>query len=172
MSKLILTHRVRSPQVVGVRKQGTPLCRRRRNACSVNFASVAGSIRQNDPLPGSSCERATFTKYRFRERLCRIEFWNHRNIRLILNPFHPEATADELQPVLPDNFHQVHRVIYLKNNSEELSIISTTGLLATGLSIQDILYKVYIYKYIYIYIYTVVPLFSGHYWFQAIVSLY
>ena len=58
----------------GVLKHGTPLCLLRLNACSVNLASDAGSIRQNDPLPGSSCERGTFTKYRFNDKLCLIEF--------------------------------------------------------------------------------------------------
>lgn len=53
----------------GVLKHGTPLCRLFLNACAVNLASDAGSIRQNEPLPGSSWERGTFTKYRFSERL-------------------------------------------------------------------------------------------------------
>ncbi len=43
-------------------KQGTPLCRLLRNACSASFCSHDGSIRQNEPLPGSSCARGTFTK--------------------------------------------------------------------------------------------------------------
>ncbi len=47
----------------GVRKHGTPRCRRRRKACSTSLASEAGSIRQNEPLPGSSWLRATLTKY-------------------------------------------------------------------------------------------------------------
>lgn len=38
----------------GALKQGTPLCLLRLNACAVNFASDAGSILQNEPLPGSS----------------------------------------------------------------------------------------------------------------------
>ena len=46
----------------GVLKHGTPLCLLRLKACSVNLASDAGSMRQNDPFPGSSCERGTFTK--------------------------------------------------------------------------------------------------------------
>lgn len=46
----------------GWRKQGTPRCRLRRKACSTSFGSEAGSIRQNDPLPGSSWERGTLTK--------------------------------------------------------------------------------------------------------------
>jgi len=50
------------------------LCLRRRNDCSTNMASDVGSIRQNDPLPDSSCDRATLMKYRFNDRLCRIEF--------------------------------------------------------------------------------------------------
>ena len=50
------------------------LCLRRRNACSTNIASDDGSIRQNEPLPDSSCDRATLMKYRFNDRLCRIEF--------------------------------------------------------------------------------------------------
>jgi len=53
----------------GGRKQGTPRCLRLRNACSVSLASDAGSMRQNEPLPGSSWERGTLTKYRFSERL-------------------------------------------------------------------------------------------------------
>jgi len=52
------------------------LCLRRRNDCSTNIASDAGSIRQNDPLPDSSWDRATLMKYRFNDRLCRIEFYN------------------------------------------------------------------------------------------------
>ena len=40
--------------VKGALKHGTPRCRRRLNACSVNFTSEAGSMRQNEPLPGSS----------------------------------------------------------------------------------------------------------------------
>ena len=35
-------------------KHGTPLCRLLRNACSASFCSQDGSIRQNDPFPGSS----------------------------------------------------------------------------------------------------------------------
>lgn len=58
----------------GVRKQGSPRCRRLRNACSTNLTSDWGSMRQKEPLPGSSCDRGTLTKYRFRLRLCRIEF--------------------------------------------------------------------------------------------------
>lgn len=38
----------------GALKHGTPLCLRRRKACAVNLASEAGSILQNEPLPGSS----------------------------------------------------------------------------------------------------------------------
>ena len=59
----------------GWRKQGTPRCRLRRKACSTSFGSEAGSIRQKDPFPGSSWERGTLTKYRFRDRLWRMEFW-------------------------------------------------------------------------------------------------
>ena len=44
-------------------KQGTPLCLLLLNACSTSFTSLAGSIRQKDPLPGSSWERGTLTKY-------------------------------------------------------------------------------------------------------------
>ena len=36
-------------------------------------------MRQNDPLPGSSCDLGTFTKNRFSERLCRIEFYKKTN---------------------------------------------------------------------------------------------
>lgn len=46
----------------GVRKQDTPLCRRFLKACSTNLASDEGSTRQNEPLPGSSCERGTLIK--------------------------------------------------------------------------------------------------------------
>lgn len=53
----------------GALKHGTPLCLRRRKACAVNLASEAGSILQKEPLPGSSCERATFTKYLFNDKL-------------------------------------------------------------------------------------------------------
>ncbi|MPC13966.1 hypothetical protein E2C01_006718 [Portunus trituberculatus] len=41
--------------------------------CSMPTAD-AGSIFQKLPFPGSSCDRGTFTKYRFRDRLCRMEF--------------------------------------------------------------------------------------------------
>ena len=58
----------------GCRKQGTPRCRRRRKACSTSFGSDAGSIRQKEPLPGSSCDRGTLTKYRFSDKLWRMEF--------------------------------------------------------------------------------------------------
>ena len=44
-------------------KQGTPLCLRLLNACSTSFTSLDGSIRQNEPFPGSSWERGTLTKY-------------------------------------------------------------------------------------------------------------
>lgn len=57
------------------RKQDIGRCRRRLNACSTSFPSEAASIFQKEPFPGSSCERGTFTKYRFSDRLCRIEFW-------------------------------------------------------------------------------------------------
>lgn len=40
----------------------------------MSLASEDGSILQKEPLPGSSCDRATLMKYRFRDRLCRIEF--------------------------------------------------------------------------------------------------
>jgi len=59
----------------GVLKHGTPLCLLLLKACAVNLASDAWSILQNEPLPGSSWERGTFTKYRFRDKLCLIEFW-------------------------------------------------------------------------------------------------
>ena len=58
-----------SPPPKGALKQGTPLCRRLRKACAVSLASEAGSILQNDPLPGSSWERGTLTKYRFSDKL-------------------------------------------------------------------------------------------------------
>ena len=54
--------------------QGTPRCRRLRKACSTSLASEPGSIRQKLPLPGSSWLRGTLMKYRFSDRLCRIEF--------------------------------------------------------------------------------------------------
>ncbi len=60
----------------GVLKHGTPRGRRFLNACSTSLLSDDGSILQNEPLPGSSCERATLMKYRFSDRLWRIEFWN------------------------------------------------------------------------------------------------
>ena len=43
--------------------QGTPRWRRRRKACPTSLASLAGSILQKEPLPGSSCDRGTLTKY-------------------------------------------------------------------------------------------------------------
>jgi len=63
------------PVVSGVQKQGMVFCRRFRHACSTSFFSEAGSTCQKEPLPDSSWDRGTFTKYRFSERLCRIEFW-------------------------------------------------------------------------------------------------
>lgn len=60
----------------GVLKQGTPLGLRFLKACSISLLSEEGSILQNEPLPGSSWERATLMKYRFRDRLWRIEFYN------------------------------------------------------------------------------------------------
>ncbi len=60
----------------GVLKHGTPRGRRFLNACSTSLLSDDGSILQNEPLPGSSCERGTLMKYRFSDRLWRIEFWN------------------------------------------------------------------------------------------------
>jgi len=68
------------PAVEGVLKLDTIRWRRRLKACSISFVSDAGSIRQNDPFPGSSCERGTFTKNRLSERLCRIEFYNHKTL--------------------------------------------------------------------------------------------
>jgi hypothetical protein len=65
---------LRLEEMNGVRKQGTPRCRRRRKACSTSLGSDAGSILQKLPFPGSSWERGTLTKYRFRDRLWRIEF--------------------------------------------------------------------------------------------------
>lgn len=46
----------------GVLKQGTPLGRLFLKACSINLLSEAGSILQNEPLPGSSWERGTLMK--------------------------------------------------------------------------------------------------------------
>jgi len=68
------------------------LCLRRRNACSTNIASDVGSMRQNDPLPDSSCDRATLMKYRFNDRLCRIEFCN--TIHIIHVQFVARTTRD------------------------------------------------------------------------------
>ena len=44
-------------------KQGTPRCRLLLKACSTSLISLVGSILQNDPLPGSSCDLGTLTKY-------------------------------------------------------------------------------------------------------------
>lgn len=66
------------PAVEGVLKLDTIRWRRRLKACSISFDSDAGSIRQKDPLPGSSCDLGTFTKNRFSERLCRMEFCKHQ----------------------------------------------------------------------------------------------
>ena len=44
------------------RKQDMGRWRRRLKACSTNLGSEEGSMRQKEPLPGSSCERGTFTK--------------------------------------------------------------------------------------------------------------
>lgn len=46
----------------GVLKQGTPRGLRFLKACSMSLASEDGSILQNEPLPGSSCDRATLIK--------------------------------------------------------------------------------------------------------------
>jgi len=73
------------PAVDGVLKLDTIRWRRRLKACSISFDSDAGSIRQNDPLPGSSCDLGTFTKKRLSERLCRIEFYNHRTLQARLH---------------------------------------------------------------------------------------
>lgn len=40
--------------------------------------SELASIRQKQPLPASSWARGTLTKYLFRERLCRMEFWESK----------------------------------------------------------------------------------------------
>ncbi len=63
----------------GVLKHGTPRGRRFLNACSTSLLSDDGSILQNEPLPGSSCERGTLMKYRFSDRLWRIEFWKENS---------------------------------------------------------------------------------------------
>lgn len=63
----------------GVLKQGTPRGLRFLKACSISLPSEDGSILQNEPLPGSSCDRATLMKYRFSDRLWRIEFCDRRN---------------------------------------------------------------------------------------------
>ena len=44
-------------------KQGTPRCLLRLKACSTSLISLEGSILQNDPLPGSSWDLGTLTKY-------------------------------------------------------------------------------------------------------------
>jgi len=67
----------------GVLKLDTIRWRRRLNACSISFDSDAGSILQNDPFPGSSCDLGTFTKKRLSERLCRIEFYNHTTLHCL-----------------------------------------------------------------------------------------
>ena len=61
-------------EVKGVLKQATPLCRLLLKAWSTSLLSDEGSIRQKLPLPGSSCDRGTLTKYRLSDRLCRMEF--------------------------------------------------------------------------------------------------
>ena len=71
-------HLTSMPDAEGVLKLDTMRWRRRLKACSISFDSEAGSIRQNDPLPGSSCDLGTFTKNRFSDRLCRIEFCKHQ----------------------------------------------------------------------------------------------
>jgi len=69
------------PAAEGVLKLDTLRWRRRcMNACSISFDSDAGSIRQNDPLPGSSCDRGPFKKKGLSERLCRTEFYNHTTL--------------------------------------------------------------------------------------------
>ena len=68
----------------GVLKQGTPRCLRRRKDCSTSLPSEAGSILQKLPFPGSSCDRGTLTKYRFSDKLCRIEFWKIKKNRQIV----------------------------------------------------------------------------------------
>lgn len=69
---------------MGVLKQGTPLGLRFLKACSISLPSEAGSILQKEPFPGSSWERATLMKYRFRDRLWRIEFWTNIQYHWIL----------------------------------------------------------------------------------------
>ena len=66
-------------EIYGGRKHGTPRCLRFRKACSINFGSQLESILQNDPFPGSSWDRGTFMKYRFKDKLWRIEFWSKQN---------------------------------------------------------------------------------------------
>lgn len=46
----------------GVLKQVTPRGRRFLKACSMSLPSEDGSILQKEPLPGSSCDRATLMK--------------------------------------------------------------------------------------------------------------
>lgn len=62
----------------GVLKHGTPRGLRFLKAWSMSLASDDGSILQKEPFPGSSCDRATLMKYRFRDRLWRIEFCKER----------------------------------------------------------------------------------------------
>ena len=52
-----------------LQKHGTALCLLFRHACSTSFRSEAGSTLQNEPLPDSSWDRGTFTKYRFKDKL-------------------------------------------------------------------------------------------------------
>ena len=94
----VIDYLISIPVADGVLKLDTIRCRRRLKACSINFDSDAGSIRQNDPLPGSSCDLGTFTKKRLSERLCRIEFYNHASpfctsLFSVLNqPYRPTRT--------------------------------------------------------------------------------
>ena len=68
---------------VGVLKQLLGLIRVRRHlqASRVSPSSAAGSMRQNDPLPGSSGKRGTLTKQRLRERLCRTAFCRQQTLQ-------------------------------------------------------------------------------------------
>lgn len=63
----------------GILTQLLILCRRLR-ANAVSPSSAEGSMRQNEPFPGSVGERATLMKYLLRERLCRTAFCTDANV--------------------------------------------------------------------------------------------
>lgn len=67
-------HHLAGKSTAGILKQLLIRERRRLQASRISPSSATGSMRQNEPLPGSSDERGTFTKQRLRERLCRTAF--------------------------------------------------------------------------------------------------